>query len=93
MDYDGEICNKRTLPGIQKIKEKIKQALDSNQNLTIDRTGVKVLTPSYIDELIPQFNIDYGKDKVSKLIQFSPPLEGFLAEQVERGTNLRLKSN
>lgn len=34
--------------------------------------------------------IEFGKDKVLSLIKFDPPLDGYAAEQIERGYNNRL---
>jgi hypothetical protein len=56
-----------------------------------DWTGVKILTPTFIDEIFPELIIKHGLDKIEKLITFTPKLTGFLAHQLERGVKNRAK--
>ena len=86
----GEFCTRRNNPHLEKIKEKIRTQLMENNSVCIDRTGIKALTPSFIDELVSPLVIELGRDKIDQCLSFDPPLEGYLSEQVERGVRLGL---
>ncbi len=86
----SEFCVRRTDASLPKIKDLVLEALNTNTELEINWINVKVLTPSYIDELIPGFILKFGEEKVNKLIKFNPLLTGFLAEQVIRGVKNRI---
>ncbi len=85
LEIAGEFCTKRDNSGIPIIIEKIETALTKNENIVCNWEGVKILTPSFIDEIMPKLIIKYGREKIDRSLSFSPPLEGFLAHQIERG--------
>ena len=86
----GEFCVLRTDPQIPKLREIITQAILAEEVITIDWTQVKILTPSFLDELLPPLMISLGgKEKVMEKISFVPILTGFLAQQLDRGYQLR----
>ena len=89
IDLGGEFCTRRTSVGIPKILALIEGAILKNENVICDWTEVKILTPSFIDEIIPQIIIKYGKPKYDQLVSFDPILTGFLADQVDRGVKNR----
>ena len=88
----GEFCTSRKSPALIDLKERTDACLSSDQTLEVDLLGVKVLTPSFIDEWLPDLIIKYGEDKFHRLVVFNPPLEGFLKEQITRGVALRRMS-
>jgi hypothetical protein len=89
LDLGGEFCTRRTSEAIPRIKALIEKALLNNENIVCDWTGVKILTPSFIDEIIPELIIKYGATKIQKHVSFRPVLTGFLSHQVERGVKNR----
>lgn len=93
IDFGGEFCTSRKSPAIQKLHELIENCIRKNSPLEISRDGVKVLTPSFIDELLPPLIMKHGEEKVLSLVKFSPPLNGYLEEQVHRCVAARKKSN
>lgn len=89
-DFSGEFCSRRTTPGLKELKEQIRLHILNNTPITLSSENVKLITPSYIDELLPSLMVELGKEKVLNLIKFSPPLTGYALEQIERGyTNRR----
>lgn len=89
VDFSGEFCTNRKNEGLIRVIAELKKALQSEEKVIISSNGVKILTPSYIDELIPPLAIEFGVEKVEKMITFSPPLTGFLLEQLNRGVKNR----
>ena len=85
VEIGGEFCTRRTSDAIPKIKAMIEEALLKNENVVCDWTGVKILTPSFIDEIIPELTIRHGSIKIQKYVSFNPELTGFLSHQIERG--------
>ncbi|MFN8945133.1 MAG: hypothetical protein ACK5WZ_10995 [Pseudobdellovibrionaceae bacterium] len=92
VDFGGEFCTSRKSPAIEKLREVIEKSIQSNTPIEILRDGVKVLTPSFIDELLPPLVIQYGEEQVMGIISFLPPLDGYLKEQLHRGVAARRKS-
>lgn len=90
-DIAGEFCTTRNSPGLPQIISILKDCLDRNENVEIELTGVKLLTPSFIDELIPPLIIKYGKEKIDQSIVFRPALVGFVKDQIDRGVQQRLQ--
>lgn len=89
VDHAGEFCTRRNSPGLPALRKLIESALEANTPIEIDRVGVKILTPSFIDELLPGIVLKFGDETVERLVTFRPPLEGFLKEQVTRGLQAR----
>lgn len=85
LELGGEFCTRRTSEAIPKIVERIEKAISENSKVICDWNGVKILTPSFIDEIVPQIIIKYGKAKYDETVSFEPQLTGFLANQVVRG--------
>jgi hypothetical protein len=89
LELGGEFCSRRTSEAIPLIKAQIEKALQNHSDIVCDWTGVKILTPSFIDEIIPPLILIYGADRVQKHVSFKPELTGFLSHQVERGVKNR----
>ncbi|PIU01251.1 MAG: hypothetical protein COT74_01745 [Bdellovibrionales bacterium CG10_big_fil_rev_8_21_14_0_10_45_34] len=89
VEIAGEFCTRRNMPALAEIKKILVEKLEKQEPVEISTAGVKILTPSFIDELIPDLINQYGEEKVTSLISFNPPLEGFLKEQISRGVKNR----
>jgi hypothetical protein len=89
LDYGGEFCTRRSSPAIPIIISIIESCISKNENLEIDTTGVKLIGPSFIDEILPRLIIKYGSEKVLGIVTFSPPLEGYTKDQVTIGVKNR----
>ncbi len=87
----GEFCTVRTHPKLPNLIHKIKEALLKGESVEIQWSHVKILTPSFLDELIPPLMIELGYDLLKQKVTFNPPLTGFLAEQPDRGFSNRKK--
>lgn len=85
----GEFCTERSHPGLPALRKKLRDALEKGERVEIHRQGVKLLTVSFIDELIPALALEFGLDVFEKAITFSPPLERIYLEQIKRGMRLR----
>ncbi|MCB0341714.1 MAG: hypothetical protein H6626_07615 [Pseudobdellovibrionaceae bacterium] len=90
VEIGGEFCTSRRSPALEKLRALTKECLDKGEYLEILTEGVKILTPSFIDEWIPPLIIEYGEETYQKFIRFEPALEGYLKEQVQRGVAARL---
>jgi hypothetical protein len=89
LDFSGEFCTRRNDPFLPQIISELEKNINQNITTTIDRTGVKSFTVSYLDELIVPLILKYPEKKILELILFSPILEAHLLEQIERGQRLR----
>lgn len=89
LDIGGEFCTRRTSPAIPIIISKIEECLKLSQKLLINTVGVKLVGPSFIDEILPALIIKYGSDAVLSTVTFDPPLEGFTKDQIEIGVRNR----
>lgn len=92
VDFGGEFCTSRKSPALEKLREKIEECIRSKTPLQISREGVKVLTPSFVDELLPPLILKHGESEVSQIVTFEPALDGYLEEQVHRGVAARKSS-
>jgi len=90
-EIGGEFCTQRTAPSLPNLRSLIEACIEKQEPVEIETIGVKILTPSFIDELIPPLIVKFGEARIQSLITFNPPLTGFLKEQIERGTRLRKK--
>jgi hypothetical protein len=88
----GDMCIRRTTPGISMIKEKIEITIQQNKKIIFDWSRVKVMTVSFIDEIMPELIIKYGKEILEKNIEFRPELTGFLKDQLDNGVNNRVNT-
>ena len=91
IDFSGEFCGRRTTPGLSQLRDLIRSRVKQSQPLIIDTVGVKTITPSYIDELLPPLMIELGKENVLNNVSFDPPLQGFALKQIERGYKNRIQ--
>lgn len=89
IEIGGEFCTERTSTSLNEMKKRLRTNIQRNEKTIIDTKGVKLITPSYVDELIPPLMIEFGAEKTLNLIEFLPPLQGFLSEQVDRGYRAR----
>ena len=85
----GEFCTQRDNPGIVLLKAEIERALLAKNAIAIDRTGVRIVSVSFIDELLADLAVKYSVDQIEAYVQFRPPLEPFLKDQIARGSRLR----
>lgn len=89
MDYSGEFCTRRNSKGLVELSHAIESALQNNQKITINRSGVKILSISYVDELLSPLALKYGIDNLWSCLDIQPVLEDFYIRQVELGANRR----
>ena len=89
-DYSGEFCTRRTTPGLLELKETLRRELGKGTFVILSLEGVKIITPSYIDELLPTLMIELGKEKVLGQIKFEPKLNKYVEGQIERGYRARV---
>ena len=89
IELGGEFCTRRNSQALPQIKKLIEGSILKNESVICDWTGVKILTPSFIDEFMPELILKYGIEKINALVSFNPKLEGFLAHQIERGVKNR----
>lgn len=85
----GEFCTERSHPKLPWLREKIENAIVSGGTVIFDRANIKILTPSFIDEMIAVVALKYGLDVVEKHVSFVPLLEPLYHQQIERGMRLR----
>ena len=88
----GPFCTERTHPKLPWLRSEIEKALQHKQSISFDRTNVKILTPSFIDEMLSELAIKFGIDAIQEFVTFNPSLEAFFLEQIGRGVRLRSKS-
>lgn len=88
----GDMCIRRTTPGIDLIKKKIEIAIQKNEKIIFDWSKVKVMTVSFVDEIMPELIIKYGNEILEKNIEFNPPLTGFLKDQLDNGVKNRVNT-
>jgi hypothetical protein len=65
VDIGGEFCTRRTDPSLARLRETVEACIANGQAVEIDLTGIKILTPSFIDELIPPLNVKFGSDSAT----------------------------
>ncbi|MBF0361598.1 MAG: hypothetical protein HQK49_11335 [Oligoflexia bacterium] len=88
-DYCGPFCTQRDTAGIDKLFEILSITLEKKEKIILSRNNVKMMTVSFIDQLMVPLAITYSKDQIEKLIIFNPPLEEIFLKQIERGIRLR----
>ena len=85
----GPFCTERTHPKLPWLRSEIENAIISKQEICIDRANVKILTPSFIDEMVSETAKKFGIQVVHQYVKFEPPLETVYLRQIERGVRLR----
>jgi hypothetical protein len=85
----GEFCTERKHPQMAQLRKWVGEAISNGEMIVFDRKGIKMLSVSFIDELLPLFAAQVGLDRLSDFVQFEPPLESVYIEQIERGVRLR----
>lgn len=88
-DLFGEFCTDRHLPEIQMLKRTIENEIKADSPVTLDRSGVKLLSVSFIDELLGDLAVQHSREKIKDLVLFNPPLENIYEEQIDRSVRLR----
>ena len=91
IDFGGEFCTKRTSSAIPKIKNLIIECMNKNDVLEIDTEKVKLIGPSFIDEILPPLMIQYGSEVILKSVKFIPDLEGYTKDQIAIGVKNRIR--
>ncbi|MGK5083619.1 hypothetical protein WDW37_09965 [Bdellovibrionota bacterium FG-1] len=85
----SEFCSSRTDVHIPHLRQKVSKALQSGVLVLVSRQGVKSITVSFLDEWLGPLIVQFGLERVQAGVQFEPPLEPFLAQQLERSHRLR----
>lgn len=85
----GEFCVARTDPGIPALRAQVREALIRDEHLAVQRQGTKGLSVSFLDEWLGPLIVEFGLERIRARISFDPPLEAFLAKQLERSRRLR----
>ncbi len=85
----GEFCSSRTDSNIPKLALAVRNALDAQKKIQVDHHGVKSITVSFLDQWLGPLIVEYGLAKIQATVEFDPPLEPFLAKQMERSLRLR----
>ena len=93
VDVAGEFCTSRKSVALPDLRSMLEKHIANQEPLIISREGVKILTPSFIDELLPGLILKFGEKQVRQFVKFEPPLDGYLAEQVHRGVAARKNSH
>ncbi len=88
-DLCGDFCTERKHPQMPLLQKWVGDALLSGEEIVFDRHGLKMLSVSFIDELLPPFAVQVGLERVMEVIRFEPPLEQVFHEQIKRGIRLR----
>jgi hypothetical protein len=90
-EYCGAYPTTRDNPGLIDIVDLLTEALTNNERVTLNRDHTKLMTLTFIDELIVPLAMEFGRDTVETLITFDPPLEEPYVKQIERGIKLRME--
>jgi hypothetical protein len=85
----GEYCTKRNNTGIDELKSELERAVSEKEILVFDRSDVKILGVSFIDELFCRIMLDNNIRNIDEIAEFVPPLEEMHLRQIERGIRLR----
>ena len=88
----GEFCTERSHPKLGWIRSQIENAIQTKALIQFNRAGIKILTPSFIDEMISELAVKYGIQAVKQYATFNPPLEAIYEAQIDRGMRMRKKS-
>lgn len=89
IDEAGEFCTARTDPSIPKLREDVRGELLQGRSVQIIRQGIKSITVSFLDEWLGPLIQEFGLEQVRQNVHFDPPLEPFLAKQLDRSRRLR----
>jgi hypothetical protein len=85
----GPFCTERTHPKLAWLRSEIEHCILAKEIICFERNGVKILTPSFIDEMVSELGIKFGIAAIEHYVKFSPPLETIYLQQIERGIRLR----
>lgn len=86
----GEFCTERTHPKMHDLRKIIIGAIDNNKVIQIEREGVRILSLSFVDALIPPILLERSEDQFHSFIKFTPPLENSYQDRIQKGVMLRL---
>ena len=90
IDFGEEFCTKRTSTTIPKLKKLIVECMNNNEVLEINTEKVKLIGPSFVDEILPSLIIQYGADRILKSVKFAPELQGYSKDQIAIGVKNRI---
>ena len=85
----GEFCTERSHGELPRLRTHIRKIIEDGDSIVIHRDGVKMLTTSFIDELLSATALDLSFEIVRASVFFLPELEDLYWEQVTRGVRLR----
>lgn len=85
----GEFCKSRTDPQIPNLRDKIRNSITECEAIVIDVTGVKSITPSFIDQIFGELTLEFSPRTILKFCKFCPELHYSFKEQIERSARLR----
>jgi hypothetical protein len=88
-DETGEFCSSRTDPSIPRLRQAVRDELEKGNPVQVSREGTKSITVSFLDEWLGPLIVGFGLERIQKDVLFDPPLEPFLAKQLERSNRLR----
>ena len=87
----GEFCTERGNPGLQELIRFTIEAIEKNQHLELDRTGVLILSISFINEFTSRIADRFSLQDFEKAVSFSPLLEELYLYQIKRQFELKKK--
>ena len=85
----GLYCKERTDPNIPRLFAQIKKELEKGGEILFSIKGVRIITPSFIDQLLGDLAKEYGPDFLKQHCKFDPALPIIFKDQFERSARLR----
>ncbi|MBI3534514.1 MAG: hypothetical protein HY072_03370 [Deltaproteobacteria bacterium] len=87
----GEFCTERGNIGLPKIVKLTVEAIKKKEHLEIDRTGVLILSVSFVNEFVSAVACCCSQHDFETIVSFSPPLEELYIRQIRRQFELNRK--
>jgi len=66
--------------------------MNNNEILEINTEKIKLIGPSFIDEILPPLILQYGEDKILEIVKFTPDLQGYSKDQILIGVKNRQRT-
>ncbi len=81
----GEFCTERKTPGLPELRDQIEESIKRQEKVTVDYSQVKILSASFLDELVGPWSQSGMSLKVfSEFVTFSPQLNAIQQRILER---------
>ncbi len=87
----GEFCTERKNPGLPELLRLTLEAIHLKKQIEIDRTGVLILSVSFMNELTSTIADNCNQNDFEKAVSFIPPLEELYVIQIKRQFALKRK--